>query len=240
MTMQITPIKTRIFRENEDLFSFVLKHIKKLPEKSILAVTSKIVSLAEDRTVEYKNERQRIKLIKQESEFALRLKHVWLSIKDNMVMANSGIDQSNTNGKMVLLPKNSFRSAGFLRKKLMQKFHLENFGVLVTDSEFMPLRVGALGVALGYAGFSGIRNYIGKKDIFGRIFKFSRTNIADSLATSAVLCMGEGKEQQPLAVITNAPVIFTKKVKRNELVINPKKDIYAPLFKNLKSNAKRK
>ncbi len=240
MTMQITPIKTRIFRENEDLFSFVLKHIKKLPEKSILAVTSKIVSLAEDRTVEYKNERQRIKLIKQESEFALRLKHVWLSIKDNMVMANSGIDQSNTNGKMVLLPKNSFRSAGFLRKKLMQKFHLKNFGVLVTDSEFMPLRVGALGVALGYAGFSGIRNYIGKKDIFGRIFKFSRTNIADSLATSAVLCMGEGKEQQPLAVITNAPVIFTKKVKRNELVINPKKDIYAPLFKNLKSNAKRK
>ena len=238
--MLVRSIKTRIFRENEDLFSFVLKHIKKLPEKSILVVTSKIVALSEKRAVEYKNEKQRIKLIKQESKFALKLKHTWLTLKDNMIMANSGIDQSNANGKMILLPKNSFQSAEFLRKKLMQKFHLKNFGVLVTDSEFMPLRVGALGVALGYAGFSGIRNYIGKKDIFGRIFKFSRTNIADSLATSAVLCMGEGKEQQPLAVITNAPVIFTKKVKRNELVINPKKDIYAPLFKNLKSNAKRK
>ena len=62
----------------------------------------------------------------------------------------------------------------------------------------------------------------------------SRTDIADSLATSAVLCMGEGKEQQPLALITDAPIIFKEKVKRKELIISIKKDIYAPLFANLK------
>lgn len=98
----------------------------------------------------------------------------------------------------------------------------------------MPLRLGAVGVALGYAGFAGIRNYVGTKDIFGRVLKISKTDIADSLATSAVLCMGEGKERQPLAVITGAPIVFTNKVKRNELVINPNKDIYAPFFANLK------
>ena len=98
----------------------------------------------------------------------------------------------------------------------------------------MPLRAGAVGVALGYAGFQGIKNYIGEKDIFGRIFKMSKTDVADSLATSAVLCMGEGKEQQPLAVITDAPIIFTNKRAKNELIIDPSKDIYAPLFSNLK------
>ena len=40
----------------------------------------------------------------------------------------------------------------------------------------------------------------------------SKTDVADSLATAAVLCMGEGKEQQPLALITNALVEFNDKI----------------------------
>ena len=54
-----------------------------------------------------------------------------------------------------------------------------------------------------------------------------------SLATSVVLGMGEGKEQQPLALITNAPVEFTDKINKKELYIDPKKDLYLPFFKNL-------
>jgi F420-0:gamma-glutamyl ligase len=232
--MQITPVKTKIFCENENLLEFILKYIKRIPENSVLVVTSKIIALAEGRTVEYKNQRQKIKLIKQESDFAVKTKIVWLTLKDNVIMANAGIDESNAKGKLILLPRNSFRSAEILRKKLMQKFRLKNLGVLITDSCLMPLRAGVVGMALGYAGFQGIKNYIGKKDIFGRVLKMSQTDIADSLATSAVLCMGEGREQQPLAMITGAPIIFINKVKRDELVIDPKKDIYVPLFANLK------
>ena len=232
--MQILPIKTRIFQENEDLLAFVFKYIQTIPQKnlenSILVVTSKIVALSEGRTAEYKDEKEKIKLIKAESNFALKTKIVWLTIKDGMVMANSGIDESNAGGKIILLPKDSFKSAEILRKKVIKKFHLKNFGVLITDSRLFPLRAGVVGVAIGYAGFMGIRNYIGENDIFGRKFKFSQTDIADSLATSAVVCMGEGKEQQPLATITNAPVIFSKRINRKELIINPKKDLYLPLF----------
>ena len=65
----------------------------------------------------------------------------------------------------------------------------------------------------------------------------SKVNIADSLATSATLCMGEGNEQQPLAVITDVTshlVVFTnKKINKKELIINPKEDIYAPLFNKI-------
>jgi F420-0:gamma-glutamyl ligase len=68
----------------------------------------------------------------------------------------------------------------------------------------------------------------------GRVLKFSRTDVADSLATSAVLLMGEGSEQQPLALIQNAPVEFTKNVNRKELMMDPREDVYAPIFQVLK------
>jgi F420-0:gamma-glutamyl ligase len=100
----------------------------------------------------------------------------------------------------------------------------------------MPLRAGIVGVALGYAGFKGLRNYVGKGDIFGRKMLFSKTNVADSLATAAVLCTGEGNEQQPLCLIENPPVVFCDRIKKNEIIIDPKEDIYAPLFKRLKIN----
>lgn len=223
-----------MFKEHEDLTRFVLKYLKKIPEKSVLVVTSKIVALSEGRTVERKSKRQKIELIKQESDFALKTKIVWLTIKDGMVLASSGIDESNAKDKFILLPKDSFASAKILRNNLMRRFNLKNFGVLITDSRLMPLRAGAVGVALGYAGFGGVRNYVGSKDIFGRILKISKTDVADSLATSAVLCMGEGKEQQPLAMITDAPILFKNKTDRRELIIDPKKDIYAPLFSRFK------
>ncbi|MFA6520043.1 MAG: coenzyme F420-0:L-glutamate ligase [Candidatus Paceibacterota bacterium] len=240
--MKIKAIKTRVFKEREDLLSFILKYVKKLPEKSVLVVTSKIVALAEGRTAEFVNEKQKIDLIKEESDFTIKTKVVWMTIKDGMVLASAGIDESNAGGKLILLPKDSFKNAEFLRKKIMQKFRLKNLGVVITDSRLMPLRAGALGIALGFAGFHGIRNYVGTKDIFGRIMKISKTNVVDSLATTAVLCMGEGDEQQPLAVITDAPVIFSNKVKRREIMIDPQHDIYAPLFTglHLNKNAKEK
>lgn len=228
--MQVKPIKTRIFRENENLIEFILRYVKRIPENSVLVVTSKIVALSEGRTVKFKNKAQKIKLIKQESDFAIKTKLVWLTIKDGMVMASAGIDESNAKGKLILLPKNSFQSADLIRKKLKKIFKIKNLGILITDSRIFPLRAGIVGVSLGYAGFQGIKNYIGEKDIFGRILKMSRTDIADSLATAAVLCMGEGKEQQPLALITNAPVQFIEKIKRKELLIDPKEDLYLPLF----------
>ena len=231
--MQIQAIKTRVFEEKEDLISFICKYVKKLPEESILVITSKVVALAEGRTVEFVNEKQKIALIKKESSFALETKYTWLTIKDGMVMASAGIDESNAMGKLILLPKDSFRSADEIRKKLKKIFKIKKLGVLITDSRIFPLRAGIVGVVLGYAGFHGVRDYRGNKDIFGRVLKMSRTDVGDSLATAAVLCMGEGKEQQPLALITDAPIVFAEKINKKELLINPKDDLYLPLFQSI-------
>ena len=231
--MKVAPIRTRVFKESEDLVQFIVAHIPTLGEGSVLAVTSKIVALSEGRTAIIESDEERGQLIRAESELAIPTKYVWLTVKDGMVMASAGIDESNANGKLILLPKDSFKTARFLRNKLRQRYSVRHLGVLITDSRTMPLRAGVTGVAVGYAGFRGIKDYRGTPDIFGRKFKFSRTNIADSLAAAAVLVMGEGNERQPLAIIKKAPVEFCNKVKRAELSINIQEDMYRPLFLKL-------
>ncbi len=232
--MIVKAIRTRVFKEGELLLPFVDRYVKKLNDGSILVVTSKIVSLSEGNVREIKSSRTREELIKEESEFAMRTKYTWLTIKDGMVMSSAGIDESNANGKIVLLPRDSFKTAEHLRRELMKRHHIKNLGIIITDSRLLPLRAGVVGVALGWSGFSGVRDYRGKPDIFGRILKLSRTDLADSLATAAVAVMGEGAEQQPLALITGAPVEFKEKIDKRELSIDIKEDIYQPLFEKIK------
>lgn len=232
--MNIRPIRTRIFKEGVNLAAFIARHITKLKNGSVLAVTSKIVALSEGRTVEAKNKKQKAKLIREESEWALQTHpEWWWTEKDGMLLVNAGVDDSNAKGKLVLLPEDSFRSAELLRKRLKSLYGVKKLGVVITDSRISPMRAGVTGVALGYAGFRGIRDYRGKRDIFGRKLKVTMTDIADSLATAATLVMGEGAERQPLALIEGAPVEFVEKVNRRETQIAPKDDMYWPLFKRV-------
>jgi len=233
--MLIKTIKTKVFVEGEDLVSFIVRHIKRLKENSVIVVTSKIVALAEKRTVKIIDESTKEQYIKKESEFAMPTKYAWLTIKDGIVMASAGIDESNAQGKLILLPKDSYTTARKLRNVLKKKYGVKNLGILITDSRTTPLRLGVTGVALGYAGFQGIRDYRGRPDIFGRKLHFSRTNIADSLATAAVLEMGEADECRPLAVIEGATVVFSERTNTNELRIDPRDDMYKPFFDNLPS-----
>ena len=232
--MNVKVFRTKLFKENDNLIKFIPPEIKKIIEDSVLVITSKIVALSEGRVVVVRDEKTLEKIIRKESQFAMKTKYVWLTIKDGMVLASAGVDKSNANGKIILLPKDSFKIASQLRLKLMKYYKTKNLGIIISDSRLLPLRAGVVGVALGYAGFKGVRDYRGKNDLFGRKLQFSRTDIADSLATSAVLLMGEGSERQPLALITRAPVEFVTKINKKELAINPKEDVYQPLFEKIK------
>ncbi|MBI5458013.1 coenzyme F420-0:L-glutamate ligase [Candidatus Kaiserbacteria bacterium] len=237
--MHVRPVKTRVFKQGEDLVAFICAHVKKLKDGSVLIVTSKIVALAEDAVVQINTPRAKEAIIRAESDWQLHAKHGKLTLKDGLLMWNAGIDESNAKGNVILLPRDSFRSAQKLFFKLKQLYKVKLMGVVITDSRIMPLRAGVVGVALGYAGFKGLRDYRGKKDVFGRKLKFTQTDVADSLATAAILVMGEGKEQRPLCVIEGAPVEFRGEINRRELVIAPEDDMYRPLFRITKKRTKR-
>jgi coenzyme F420-0:L-glutamate ligase len=232
--MQINPVRTRVFKEGEDLADFVVEHIPKVKDGTVLVVTSKIVALAEGRTRERTDLTTKEKLIREESDFAFPTKWVWLTLKDGLVVASAGIDESNSeDGKFILLPKDSYRSASKLRTELMKRYKVKNLGILITDSRTIPMRAGVVALGIGYAGFKGLKDYRGTKDIFGRTFKFERVGVADSLATAAALAMGEGNECQPLAVVEGAPVDFTERVNRYELRIALEDDIYLPFLSKI-------
>jgi dihydrofolate synthase / folylpolyglutamate synthase len=229
--MKVTPVETRVFIENESIVDFICEHIPVIEENAVLAVTSKIVALAEGRTEEFVDEKRKVELICEESEEAMETKWCWLTVKDGILMPSAGIDESNSaGGKLILLPKDSYEAADKIRNALREKFQLNSLGIILTDSRIMPFRAGVTGVPLGYAGIKGIRDYIEEKDIFGREMKMARTNVVDCLSATAVLLMGECAEQIPLVVIEDAPVEFCDHVDRDELKIDIEDDLYKPFF----------
>ncbi|MCE9541646.1 coenzyme F420-0:L-glutamate ligase [Candidatus Kaiserbacteria bacterium] len=226
--MKSTPIRTSIFTEDESLAAFIVRHIPRVKDGSILAVASKIVALSEGRTADVKDKEA---LIVSESTWRMKiLPKWWLTVRDGVAIVNAGIDESNSDGRLILLPEDCFKAADQLRKELLREYGVSNLGIVITDSRVAPLRAGVTGVALGYAGFRGVRDYRGERDIFGKQLEVTQTNVADSLATVATLLMGEGAEQQPLVVIEDVPVQFAGAIDRAEVLIPLEEDMYRRLF----------
>ena len=229
--MKLTAYRTNIFKENQDLPSFIFKHVAELKDGDILVVSSKLICLWLGLSVPYKSHKQKEELIVQESDAALKTQLAWLTIKGGMVMTNAGIDESNADGKLLLMPNDLYACAGYLRKALLAKYGIKKLGIIITDSMILPLRAGVIGAAAAYAGFKGVRDERGKKDIFGKKLEVTFVNLADALAAAAALNMGERNERRPLCRIEGAPVQFTAKLNPAEISYPPEQDLYAPLFK---------
>jgi dihydrofolate synthase / folylpolyglutamate synthase len=235
--MNIQPIKTHKIEPKENLFEILDKYLPALQEKSIVAIASKIVGICEGRVIKKESEEQKDKLVKQEAEYYLLEKHLGflMTINHNMLVANAGIDESNSNGLLSLWPQDPQKSVNKIREYLTKKHGVKELGVILTDSKTTPLRWGVTGYALSHSGFNALNSYIGKKDIYGRKMHVEQLNIADSLATATAVVTGEGNEQQPFAVISDIP--FVKFQTRNptqkeldNLKINLADDMYASML----------
>lgn len=230
--MQVKPIKTKIFKEGENLDLFLCANIKKLKENSVVVVSSKIASLSQKRT-RYATNEELHTLIEKEADFFVKPNKRYFTIHNGMLTTVSGIDKSNGNGKVILLPQKPFEVAKSLRNTLMKKFNVKNIGVLLVDSRSIPMRRGIVAQALGYAGFKGLGDSRGKKDLFGRKIKYARPNVADSLGGVANLVMGEAGESQPLVIIENAPICFVEKINKKELLVTLQEDKFSPFYKEI-------
>lgn len=245
--MNITPIKTRaITKDNSSIYSVLDEHIASLEENTIVAITSKIISICEGNIIKINPETEKEDkhaLIEKEADLYLDPKEneygFYLTITNNMLIATAGIDESNGDGYFILWPKDPQKSSNEIREYLQKKFQLKNIGVIITDSKTVILRWGAAGVGLSHSGFKAFNNYVGKEDLFGRTLRFTHANILDGLAAAAVTAMGEGKESTPIALITDIPNIeFQDRNPTKEEIDNAtiplEKDLYAPLLRGAK------
>ena len=121
-----------------------------------------------------------------------------------IVSANAGIDQSNIDHGQgecaLLLPEDPDRSAQQLREALQQRTG-KRLGVIISDSVNRPWRLGSIGIAIGCAGVKALDDRRGTSDLYGRELKITMTNRADSIATAALMVMGEATESIPAAIV---------------------------------------
>ncbi len=244
--MDIKVIKTRKFLPpKDDLWGLLKESIPELHENSVVAITSKVVSIGEGRCIPVDEVKDKDELIKRESEFYLsreavpgrRIVH---TISNETLMSTAGIDESNANDYYILWPKDPNKSAKKIWNFLKKTYHLKNLGVVITDSHSIPLRRGLVGISIAFWGFEHLRDYRGKKDIFGRVMSVSQSNIPDSIAAFAVFLMGEGREQTPIVIFENLPTIkfvSQQKISKNRYTswkVPIEEDLFRPFLKSVK------
>ena len=241
--MKVAVYKTKKVIPGDKLFQIIDENLPKLKERDIVVITSKIISLCQSRVVKNDGKITKHELMVKEADFYLPEKYVsydiHATIKNNIMVAVAGIDESNGGGYFVLWPENLQETTNQIWEYLRKKHKIKHLGIVVSDSKIIPMRKGTSGVGLSWCGFGPLRNYIGVPDIFGHNLRLTKANLVDGIAAAAVLNMGEGKEQTPLAIISDVLNInFVERIPNaeelNEMTLNLDTDVYSKIFKAVK------
>lgn len=240
--MQVKSIKTKKVEVGDKLFDILDEYLPQLHEKDVVVITSKIISITQGRMIKNNAEIDKTELIKKEADYFLPEKYtnfgVHLTIKNNIIIASAGIDESNGHGYYILWPENLTEETNKIWEYLRKKHGIKQLGVVVTDSKLAPMRRGVTAVGLSWCGFEPIRNYIGKPDIFGKPLRVETLNIVDCIAAASVLEMGEAYEQTPLGIVNEIGQInfvdrTPSKEEIKEMKIDLGEDVFTGILKSV-------
>lgn len=239
--MNVTAIKThKITDKDTSIISVLDRYLKDFPDKSVLGIAAKIVSICEGRFVPVSSI-EKDELVEQEAELYIpRSYNKWgfcFSITHRTLIASAGIDESNAFGNYVLWPKDPQKSANHIREYLVKRFNIKYAGVVIVDGHTQPFRWGVMGISIAHSGFAAIKWNIGKPDVFGREIQVSNQSVVEGLAATASTVMGEAGEQTPLSLISDVPFVDFQDRNPTEkelesISITPEEDLYWPIMMN--------
>ena len=133
--MQYIPIKTRIMQPpQDDLFAVLKESIKELHEGDVVFISSKIVAIGEGRCVPL-DEVDKEAVVQAEADLIIP-RDYWgspLTLVHNVFISGAGVDKSNGNEHLILLPEDPFKSVKEIHQFLKEAFAVENIGVVITD-----------------------------------------------------------------------------------------------------------
>lgn len=244
--MIVTAIKTRpLLPPQDDLLSVLDESLPQIAERSIIAISSKVVAIGQGRceAVPQGIDPRSFKdtLAKREASAYLERDDAFphprlFTLYEGVLDSGVGIDESNGNGWFILLPEKLDETAEMLRAYIKKIRGVAEIGIVIVDSRTLPMRNGTTGIALGHAGFEALYDYRGEKDIFGRTIRFERLNVADTLAASATLALGEGGECSPIALIEDVPhVVFSEETVEDPMLVKTvpmEEDVFARFLIN--------
>jgi len=218
----------------------------RLQPDDVLVVTSKIVSKSEGRWLDLRtvtpSEEARqlakatekdprlVEAVLRESAAVSRYRSGVLIVRHRLgfTSANAGIDHSNVGmgGEdwVLLLPEDPDASARHLRAELLARTGV-GVGVIISDTQGRPFRVGNLGVAIGVAGLPAVLDLRGHEDLFGRRLQSTTVALADAVAAAAGLVSGEADEGRPVVLIRGLQ-FDTHQGAAADLIRDPAFDLY--------------
>lgn len=231
----------------DDLAALIADRTPPLQDRDVLVIAQKIVSKAENRSVDLATvtpspeaialaaqvgkDPHLVQVILSESTRVVRSRPNLLIMQHRLgfVMANAGVDHSNVApvggpDYALLLPEDPDASAAALRASLEARTG-RSLAVIISDSFGRPWRRGTVGVAIGAAGLPALIDMRGQPDLFGRTLEVTVIGFADEIAAAAGLLQGQAGEAQPVAIVRgltwtapDAPV--------NDLVRPPQEDLF--------------
>jgi putative folate metabolism gamma-glutamate ligase len=243
--MIVKAYKTKKIRLGDDLYKILDDSLPKLKEGTVVAVTSKIISICQGNIVPNDGKIDKEALVKQQADWYYEDENLKTfgtlipTITNNILISNAGIDESNVEDGYLLWPKNLDQTTVAIWKYLRAKHKIKKLGVMVTDSRLTPLVYGITGVGISWCGFEAFQDYRGKPDVFGRKLTMSLKCVLSGLGAAAVVVTGEGNEQTPLATITDLPfVVFQNRPptpeERQNILITKENDIFGKMLNSVK------
>jgi coenzyme F420-0:L-glutamate ligase/coenzyme F420-1:gamma-L-glutamate ligase len=210
-------------RPGDDLAALILEAVRRqgldIEHGDVLVVTQKVVSKAEGRLVDLRTvepspqaqelavrtgkDPRLVEVILRETRRIVRQEGgvIICETKHGFVCANAGVDTSNVGGGVVsLLPADPDRSAERIRVAIQEKKPGISIAVIISDTFGRPWREGHTNVAIGLAGMSPVKDYVGQKDPHGYVLRVSTMAVADELAAAAELVM-EKLSRVPVAIV---------------------------------------
>ena len=117
----------------------------------------------------------------------------------------AGVDQSNIDdGMVIFLPPDPIHAAEQIREEIRQ-ITGKKVGVIITDTCGRSFRRGQTGHAVGWSGFTAIRDFRGDVDLFGHELKITEEAVVDEIAGFANFVMGESNNGVPAVLFHNCP-----------------------------------
>jgi len=156
--------------------------------------------------------------------------------KNKAFSINAGVDIKNSPlGHASLELRNPHKVADDMRKEIAKRTG-KKAGVLITDSNWYPLRNGAIGFTIGVSGFEPSKDCTtgedGKPllDVYGRPVPVARQCVADCVASAGLLLIGEGGERTGAVLARGVPVKFDENADPNLMYLSEKEDTILAAF----------
>ncbi|WXG46779.1 MAG: coenzyme F420-0:L-glutamate ligase [Candidatus Atabeyarchaeum deiterrae] len=229
--MELFPVETSLIAEHDDLAQVFISALKRngltLNDGDVVVVASKVVGLVEGKVRRVSD----VKVTKEATKLATKnkvtpaLMQLILGESDSIVGGSPGfilavrkgfpcvnacIDSANSPiDSFTLPPDDADESARLMRERIIDSTG-KRVAVVVADSGLLPGRRGTIGVALGFAGLKPLKNYVGRKDLYGRSLRVTFQSVIDDIASAAKLLMGEADERVPFVLVRDAPVEYTE------------------------------